>query len=63
MADILAYGDALIEFNQADSGSTSWNFGFGGDKSNFCSAAARQGARTGYISAVGGDRFGQALRA
>ena len=63
MADILAYGEALIEFNQADPGSTSWTFGFGGDTSNFCIAAARQGARTGYISAVGADRFGQALRA
>ena len=62
MADILAYGEALIEFNQADPGSTSWNFGFGGDTSNFCIAAARQGARTGYTSVVGADRFGQALR-
>ena len=66
MADILAYGEALIEFNQAnqaDGGSTSWTFGYGGDTSNFAIAAARQGARTAYISAVGGDRFGQALRA
>ena len=47
MADILAYGEALIEFNQADPGSTSWNFGFGGDTSTFCIAAARQGARPG----------------
>lgn len=52
MADILAYGEALIEFNQADSGSTSWNFGFGGDTSNFCIAAARQGARTGDRKSV-----------
>ena len=66
MADILAYGEALIEFNQAnqaDGGSTSWTFGYGGDTSNFAIAAARQGARTAYISAVGGEHFGQALRA
>ena len=47
MADILAYGEALIEFNQAnqaDGGSTSWTFGYGGDTSNFAIAAARQGA-------------------
>lgn len=49
MADILAYGEALIEFNQADSGSTSWNFGFGGDTSNFCIAAARQGDRKSVV--------------
>ncbi|WP_247364174.1 sugar kinase, partial [Ralstonia pseudosolanacearum] len=62
MADILAYGEALIEFNQTDPGSAAWALGYGGDTSNFCIAAARQGARTGYVSAVGADRFGQALR-
>ncbi|MGA3942080.1 sugar kinase [Ralstonia nicotianae] len=62
MADIFAYGEALIEFNQTDPGSAAWALGYGGDTSNFCIAAARQGARTGYVSAVGADRFGQALR-
>ncbi len=36
--------------------------GFGGDTSTAIVAAARQGARTGYISAVGDDMFGDALR-
>ncbi len=63
MADILALGEALAEFNQTRPGSTEWALGYGGDTSNFCVAAARQGARTGYISAVGTDRFGQGLRA
>lgn len=37
--------------------------GFGGDTSTAIIAAARQGGRTGYISAVGNDMFGCALRA
>lgn len=41
MANILVYGEALIEFNQVDPGSTSRNFDFGGDASNFYTAAAR----------------------
>lgn len=36
--------------------------GFGGDTSTAIIAAARQGGRTGYISAVGPDMFGLALR-
>ncbi len=33
MADILAYGEALIEFNQTDPGSAAWALGYGGDTS------------------------------
>jgi 2-dehydro-3-deoxygluconokinase len=36
--------------------------GFGGDTSNFAIAAARQGAHTGYISAVGDDSTGALFR-
>jgi len=36
--------------------------GFGGDTSTAIIAAARQGARTAYLSAVGDDVFGHALR-
>lgn len=36
--------------------------GFGGDTSTAMIAAARQGARAGYISAVGDDMFGDAMR-
>ena len=62
MADILAYGEALAEFNQMWSGNAEWRLGYGGDTSNFCIAAARQGASAGYIGAVGADRFGRGLR-
>ncbi|MQR01983.1 sugar kinase [Glaciimonas soli] len=60
--DILAYGEAMVEFNQRKTDALMYLQGFGGDTSNFCIAAARQGARTGYISAVGNDHFGEKLR-
>lgn len=60
--DILAYGEAMVEFNQRIHDARMYLQGFGGDTSNFCIAAARQDARSGYISALGNDRFGQQLR-
>ena len=35
--------------------------GFGGDTSNMAIAAARLGARAGYVSRVGDDAFGRSL--
>jgi 2-dehydro-3-deoxygluconokinase len=61
--DILAFGEAMVEFNQQPDDPTRYLQGFGGDTSNFCVAAARQGARTGFISAVGEDSFGERLLA
>lgn len=58
--DILALGEAMIELNQK--GARDFLQGFGGDTSNFVIAAARSGASTGYISAVGNDEFGHLLR-
>lgn len=58
---ILAFGEAMVEFNQTRADQPEYLRGFGGDTSNFCIAAARQGARTGFISAVGDDYFGQLL--
>lgn len=61
--DILALGEPMIEFNQSDAGSPRHYLqGYGGDSSNFLIAAARQGARAGYLSALGDDRFGALLR-
>jgi 2-dehydro-3-deoxygluconokinase len=57
--DVLALGEAMVEFNRAAGRTVQ---GFGGDTSNFLVAAARQGARTGYISAVGDDTHGRMLR-
>jgi 2-dehydro-3-deoxygluconokinase len=64
MADILTLGEALIEFMRQpdDGGRVLYEQGFGGDTSNTAIAAARQGASVGYLSAVGDDLFGQALR-
>jgi 2-dehydro-3-deoxygluconokinase len=61
--DILALGEPMVEFNQTgDGGGRLYLQGFGGDTSNAAIAAARQGARVGYISAVGDDVYGQMLR-
>lgn len=64
MPDILTLGEALIEFMRLpdEGGRTLYEQGFGGDTSNTAIAAARQGASVGYISAVGGDLFGEGLR-
>lgn len=62
-ADILALGEAMVEFNQTgEGGGRHYLQGFGGDTSNFAIAAARQGARAGYISALGDDLHGRMLR-
>jgi len=61
--DILSLGEPMVEFNQTGgAGSRTYLQGFGGDTSNAAIAAARQGARTGYISAVGPDLYGGMLR-
>jgi 2-dehydro-3-deoxygluconokinase len=62
--DILALGEAMLEFNQTGAGGgRQYLQGFGGDTSNFAIAAARQGARVGYLSALGDDEHGRLLRA
>ncbi|OWY29575.1 sugar kinase [Herbaspirillum robiniae] len=58
---ILAYGEAMVEFNQSIPAPRNYLEGFGGDTSNFAIAAARQGADCAYISAVGDDHFGKSL--
>ncbi|MCP3709056.1 sugar kinase [Paraburkholderia sp. CNPSo 3274] len=60
-SQVLAYGEAMVEFNQASKDRPEYLQGFGGDTSNFAIAAARQGARTGFVSAVGDDHFGRLL--
>ena len=61
--DIVSLGEPMIEFNQtADGGGRLYLQGYGGDSSNFAIAAARQGARVAYVSAVGDDPYGRMLR-
>ncbi len=60
MSDLLAIGEALVELNQPSDGAP-FVQGFGGDTSNAMIAAARLGADAAYFTAIGTDRFGQAL--
>lgn len=61
--DILALGEPMVEFNQTgEGGGRIYLQGFGGDTSNAAIAAARQGARAGYLSALGDDVYGRMLR-
>src|SRR6478672_10681714 len=60
--DVLALGEAMIEFNQAQRDDPhTWLQGFGGDTSNMAIAAARLGVRSGYVTRVGNDAFGRRL--
>jgi 2-dehydro-3-deoxygluconokinase len=64
MFDILALGEAMVEFNQTgEAGGRLYLQGFGGDTSNFAVSAARQGAKVGVLSALGDDVYGAMLRA
>ncbi|MFM7332385.1 MAG: sugar kinase [Brachymonas sp.] len=59
--DVVAMGEAMVEFNQTVAGQPQYTQGFGGDTSNAVIAASRAGARCAYVSAVGDDAFGQLL--
>ncbi|MCC7039689.1 MAG: sugar kinase [Burkholderiales bacterium] len=60
MPDIVALGEPLVEFNQARAADrATYLQGFGGDTSNMAIAAARLGARVGYVTRLGEDHFGR----
>lgn len=59
--DVVALGEAMVEFNQTRAGEPHYQQGFGGDTSNAIIAAARAGARTAYLSRIGADALGQRL--
>lgn len=59
VVDILCLGEPLVEFVRLPNGD--YKQGFGGDTSNAAIAAARQGASVGYVTALGTDRFGDAI--
>jgi 2-dehydro-3-deoxygluconokinase len=50
----------MVEFNLQREGGL-YKAGFGGDTSNTAIAAARQGAKAGYVTALGADGFGDLL--
>lgn len=58
--DILSFGEPLMEFAEVErAGERLYLPGFGGDSSNAAIAAARQGAKAAYFTALGDDAFGQ----
>ena len=59
--DVVALGEPMVEFNQTTPGQAQYLQGFGGDTSNAIIAAARAGARSAYLTRIGGDAFGRAL--
>lgn len=62
--DILGLGEPLIEMVLVPErlrDRPTYVQGFGGDTSTAMIAAARQGAKAGYLTAVGGDMFGRAM--
>lgn len=62
--DLLCMGEPMLEFNQMPprpDGARLYLEGHGGDTSNAAVAAARQGARVGYITAVGRDMAGDSF--
>src|SRR6187402_2597755 len=59
--DVVALGEAMVEFNQTHPGKPQFLQGFGGDTSNAVIAAARAGAKTAYLTRLGQDIFGDAL--
>jgi 2-dehydro-3-deoxygluconokinase len=66
MVDLLCMGEPMLEFNQLPTqpdGSRHYLEGHGGDTSNVAIAAARQGARVGYITALGRDMPGDSFMA
>ncbi|MCI0755099.1 sugar kinase [Teichococcus vastitatis] len=64
--DLLCMGEPMLELNrrhETAEGEPLYLEGFGGDTSNAAIAAARQGARSGYITALGQDGPGEQFMA
>jgi 2-dehydro-3-deoxygluconokinase len=59
--ELICIGEPMVELNQTRPGEPNYLFGHGGDTSNAAIAAARQGAKVGYLTALGQDAFGQSF--
>jgi len=59
MLDLICLGEPMYEFSQIPGGDRRWLQGFGGDTMNAAVAAARQGAKVGYVTRLGDDEFGR----
>ena len=60
--DVVSLGEPMYEFSQIPGDPDRYLQGFGGDTMNCAIAAARQGARTAYITRLGDDEFGRQFR-
>ena len=68
MLDLICFGEPMVELvarmpQQSSQQPARFDQGFGGDTSNTAIAAARQGAKVGYVCGLGDDMFGDALLA
>ena len=62
LVDLICMGEPMLELNQQHAeGGAMYRSGHGGDTSNAAIAAARQGARVGYLTAVGRDSGGDSF--
>lgn len=61
--DIVGLGEPMLEFSRLPDSAEGRGYlqGFGGDTANAVVAAARQGARCGFVTALGEDPFGEAF--
>ncbi|MFK4998866.1 PfkB family carbohydrate kinase [Bacillus sp. N9] len=63
MNDVITIGDALITFNPSTKGPMKYVHTFerkvGGAELNFAIGCARLGLKTGWVSRLGNDEFGQ----
>ncbi len=59
MTELLCLGEPMLEFNQQPDGH--FLMGHGGDTSNCAIAAARSGASSGVVTALGRDAFGDSF--
>ncbi|MCW5623482.1 MAG: sugar kinase [Burkholderiales bacterium] len=57
--DVVSLGEPMVEFSQIPGEDRRYLQGLGGDTMNAAIAAARQGARVGYVTRLGDDAFGQ----
>src|SRR6185312_17498488 len=60
--DLVCMGEPMLEFNEQPTGADGRRLyleGYGGDTSNAAIAAARQGTRAAYVTAVGRDPAGE----
>ena len=59
--DIISIGECMVEFFPVDNMDENFRMSFGGDTLNVIAAASKLGTRTGYITKLGNDVFGDYL--